>query len=158
IGEDTQEIRFFQDGCRLVAMHYSGDLAEWDLARSECLGRIPALPQFQRASARWHSIALSSDGRNLARAAIAEPAEVWSLEEAKVVGELPRSRDGRLCHDLSVCFSPDGRVLATGSTAFLPNRESSYDLTLWDARTLRELRHLPGDGSIVAITFSPDGR
>jgi WD40 repeat protein len=68
----------------------------------------------------------------------------------------------RLDHDntqvWAVAFSPDGRMLATGS---FNNASTSHigDARLWDAATGRlhkVLRH-PG-GGVVAIAFSPDGR
>ena len=51
----------------------------------------------------------------------------------------------------SVCFSPNGKQLATGS----------FDRTvrLWDVETGAFVKTLRGHGSVVrSVCFSPDGR
>jgi WD40 repeat protein len=69
----------------------------------------------------------------------------------------------RLCHAelltlphsnsvFDVTYSPEGTRLAS---------TSGFDVTVWDARTGKELLFLPGrhgDGQVTGVTFSPDGK
>jgi WD40 repeat protein len=51
----------------------------------------------------------------------------------------------------SVAFSPDGRLIASGS--------KDKTIKLWDVKTGEEIRTLKGHSSWVnSVTFSPDGR
>ena len=53
----------------------------------------------------------------------------------------------------SVCFSPDGRMVASGSSG------SRSTVRLWDAQTGACVRTLEGHGNLVdSVCFSPDGR
>jgi WD40 repeat protein len=50
-----------------------------------------------------------------------------------------------------VAFSPDGRLVATGS--------DDHTVRVWDARTGRELRRYTGHtDTVTGVAFSPDGR
>src|SRR5690242_9725204 len=51
----------------------------------------------------------------------------------------------------SIAFSPDGKLLASGS--------SDKSVALWDLKTGRQVRSLSGrNGSVSSVVFSPDGK
>ena len=53
----------------------------------------------------------------------------------------------------SVCFSPDGRMVASGSS------DSDSTLRLWDVETGACVRTLEGHGRhVTSVCFSPDGK
>ncbi|MEZ4716610.1 MAG: pentapeptide repeat-containing protein [Caldilineaceae bacterium] len=73
---------------------------------------------------------------------------VWAVD----TGVLVRVLRGHLGLVVATAFSPDGRLLATGS------RGNASDLRLWDAAT-GDLLHVLDLGEwVLAVAFSPDGR
>ena len=63
----------------------------------------------------------------------------------------------------SVAYSPDGKVLATGSCGPILQKGSlswvSSEIRLWDPHTGRLLRTIPGElAEVWSLAFSPDGR
>jgi len=131
------------DGKRLASASRDGAIKVWDLpGRKEVHGiRTSSLT----------GIALSPDGKVLAAGmnqGTGGPAvRVWDLTTAKEIRQLMKLEQwvGNLC------FSPDGKTLATAS--------QNGTVRFWDATAGQEFRQLLGKvGPVPGITFSPDGR
>jgi WD40 repeat protein len=85
----------------------------------------------------------------------------WNM----LTGELERTLTELSPWLRAVALSPDGSVLATGTsgpTKTSPDRIRSWvvsEIKLWDVRTGQLLRTLEGEsGDIMSLAFSPDGR
>jgi WD40 repeat protein len=78
-------------------------------------------------------------------------------------GQPVRTLTGHIGVVFSVAFSPDGRLLASGSCGKLENYPSTNcvqgEIKLWDVASGREVRSLTGHTNTVrSVAFSPDGR
>jgi RNA polymerase sigma factor (sigma-70 family) len=110
------------------------------------------------------AVAFSPDGRALVSASHDATLRFWDLPTGKPVRTVPVADETtprgppddnvRGVHYggvLAVAYSPDGRLLASGS--------EDGTVRLWDAAAGRELHALRGHGREVAsVAFSPDGK
>lgn len=125
-------------------------------------------------------VAFSPDSKTLASGSYDETVQFWDIEDDSTSAEPLR-------HPYSVfdiAYSPDGRLLATASSAFWlfdpePHRLAVTDIAssvafspdgrllagtsmsghvwLFDPTTRQLLRRLDGFGSVFSVAFSPDG-
>jgi WD40 repeat protein len=110
---------------------------------------LPALSGMRDLTVRGKptSLEVSPDGRLLAAivsGASGDRAMIFDLRTGRLLHALP----GRRVE--AIAFSPDGRLLATGS--------DSRAAQLWDARTGKLLHTLPHNGRVLALSFGPDGK
>ncbi len=99
-------------------------------------------------------VALSADGKTLARAGADETVDLWDVASGKKLHTLR----GHTAPLLRVAFSPDGKTLASITGTWLPD-DVRGEVKLWDVATGKErvsVKGHPGRG--VALAFSPDGK
>ncbi|NEQ68332.1 MAG: hypothetical protein F6J86_28865 [Symploca sp. SIO1B1] len=104
-------------------------------------------------------VSFSPDGKTFAVGGWDNTIELWDAETGQRLRRLqrqetePKFRNNLIYKDLlinSVSFSPDGNILATGS--------SDKTIKLWDIETGQEIRTLRGHNQEVnSVSFNPDG-
>jgi WD40 repeat protein len=141
-GDLVKTLAFSPDGSRLVSARQDR-LQVWEVATGRRLEEI------QAPAPNILAVAFRPDGARLAALDGSGGATVFNAATGAVVARL---RLGARHDTKALAYSPDGRWLAGAST---------HDRTvcLFDARTYEPSAQFPaGDGTIRAVTFSPDSR
>jgi WD40 repeat protein len=144
----------FVDGDAIVAGNSAGGISVWN---TKSRRRVAAVPDAH--DEEIGTLAVSPNGRYFVSGGDDGAVKLWRLDKTGigspveiVKGVDPSSKPNQ--EILRVAFSPDGRLVATGSR----NRA----IVLWDVASPqrpRELRRLLGHtGSVDALAFTPDGR
>jgi RNA polymerase sigma factor (sigma-70 family) len=148
-------IFYTPDGRQIIRAELQG-VRVWDIASGKEV-------RWVLRSERFHSytIALSPDGRLLARGGMRAP--VRGIEDPSIrlievaSGQEVATLAGHDEGTRGLAFSPDGRLLASGSGSNTTSRDST--VRVWDTASGRELRRLEGHlAAVNAVVFTPDGR
>jgi WD40 repeat protein len=118
------------------------------------------------------AVAFSADGKLLASGDAQATIRIWDVAAGKEKHVIDMKS---LPENLSLAFSPDGKLLACAGawndTSFLPKgqnfkiqgieleRKEGYFVLVWDTATGREVARLGGlQDKIKSVAFSPDGK
>jgi WD40 repeat protein len=146
-------VAFSPDGKLLASGSASGTVYDtiklWEVASGSLVRTL------EGHTGSVYSVAFSPDGRLLASGSCSQrnssgyciqgEIKLWEV----ATGSLVRTLTGHTGWVASVAFSPDGRLLASGSG----------DIKLWDVASGREVRTLTGHTyGVWSVAFSPDGK
>ncbi|MEZ4525691.1 MAG: hypothetical protein R2941_07210 [Desulfobacterales bacterium] len=154
----VRTVRFSPDGKTLVSGSSDKSIRVWDAETGK-----------EKAVLNGHgeavtSISFSPDGKILASGSGARPSpssasadssiRLWDMESGKekaLLGRYPFPV-------LAVCFSPDGKILASGGGSI--GRDSPDNgIRLWDVKSGKEMTVLKGHAkAVTSLDFSPDGK
>jgi WD40 repeat protein len=133
------------DGKVVASSSDDGTVRQWEPGTGRELRR------FTLTKYPTNAVAFSPDGKRLACWNYSSGSYSIRLFDAVTGTQLVPPERVRDNVD-SLCFSPDGSVLAWGS-------RSTSSIHLWDANTLRPLRKFSGhEERVQSVAFSPDGQ
>jgi eukaryotic-like serine/threonine-protein kinase len=144
--DEVAAASFSGDGRLLFFITFDGHIVLWNVPRHQAVAAVDQ--SWTRSQNDIYMTTISADGNTLATAVgHSHSVHIWSLTGSGEKLVLSGHEGGVPC----LQFSPDGKMLASGS--------KDRWVKLWDTATGRLLRSLPRfDSSIQSIAFSSDGR
>jgi len=136
-----EAVAFFKDN-RRVAVLYDDRLKIWDVQKRAFVG-----------AKGWPTdlmdlIAISPDDRRVSYTGFGHTVIIWDVESKQMLFSPPVKHTGWV---RSLCFSLDGKTLASGS--------DDTTIIIWDTETGTVLATLEGhDEGVTSVAFSPDGQ
>ena len=146
-------LAFNPNGQTLASGGYDSTVFLWDVVTK---AKKKMISPKQRELVYSRCAAFSSD-MNMFTAGSSGTVQLWDVTK----GELIRTFQGHRGYIYSVAFSPDGKLLATGSNVEHIGEDHSFGykgVRLWDVESGEQKGILKGKmGDIYSVVFSPDG-
>ncbi|UPU34662.1 caspase family protein [Geomonas paludis] len=151
-GDDFVSVAFSPDGLTLASGSNDKTIELWDVASGKELRILTG------HSSTVNCVAFSTDGKTLVSGDSGNKLRFWDVATGQ---ELPAgsvsqptafvSHWGSTAGVNSIAFSPDGRIVVSGST--------DKTITVWDLATRRKIGTFIGHGDVVStVAFSPNGK
>ena len=149
---DASRFKLFIPDDSRWSFHRCGTVGRKRGTRSSRSGRGAMLPFFGRILAAFSKIR-KRQACSIIATAIGREVLIWDIARGKLITHL----EGHAAPISTLAFSPDSRLIATGSEPFTHAAESS--LRLWRTKDGKQLSCLGGpDDVVLSVAFSPDGR
>jgi WD40 repeat protein len=137
---------FSPDGQSLAAVCHDDATRVWDVASGK-------LPMTVEKGERVYAVEYLDHGRQIATAGASGTIKIRDSSTSREEAELVVDEPGWV---LVLAASPDGRLLATGSTS--PNSDNGV-VTLWDVKARKKAHICRGhSGAVKGLCWAPDGK
>ncbi len=143
-------VQFTPDGKHVVSAAKDKTVRVWETATGRMV-RVLRLPSGEGDQGALYALAVSPDGRTVAAGGVSPGGSdhlVYLIGLSD--GTIRRVLSGHKAPVFSLAFTPDGRLLASGS--------NDGAIRLWDIETGWAAKELTGHrGRVTSLAFSPDG-
>ena len=147
-------VAFSPDGQQLVSVSWDKTVRLWDVKTGS------QLRKFSGHTEEVVAVAFSPDGRSVLSGSWDKTLRLWDVKTGKELRRFlghtqpaaPKGYTNKIMAVTSVAFSPDGRLIVSGSGG------KDQTVRLWDAVTGKEVRKITLDATIDSVAVSPDGK
>jgi WD40 repeat protein len=152
----AHSVKFSPDGKKVAVGNHRGIIRIYAMPSFSLLRIIDADAGLKSYEPEIHGLTFSPDGRYLACGVVASQFMVFDVTTGQLVTKIKNKAYRR---SAAVCFSPDGKTLATGSDCQWSGGSCPGEIYLWSADTWELKQTLTGlNFNPETISFSPDGQ